>query len=657
MEILLSFFAFIFAIIAWCPFLNNVYGHDIVSAIYSSDKNNKGETILYKDTVNASIGHFFHIMLLLKFWDKHNTKAFYGIMCVYCATSAFILFWVLSHLFGVLTAVLGSMLFSLYIVSPRLEGNWGPFEQLIPLPLFGSILCLLISSESHSYILVLFGGMLLGYAVLIKQIAAIYIPGYFLMMVGTGHPLFYHLTFSGGIILTNVIPLIYYWLKHNAFWEYLVSIWLFALPAAINPNKYNKLYPHNYIRGQKDSKAKKKYLIRYTHALFSLLFLSIIGATILFAYHFSLLYVGLFVCLISSVSTTFMRGTFFGHYWLNLVPWLAIFAGFGLSAVIKSSFSLGPNSAGTIAGILAALLLLVYEIRVNKKYYFLSNDPYQFLKRIGIEGLAECYKNWERIGEYIKNTTDPDNKILICGNAPHILLYSERAHLPSQYCLSTEDYFDIYNLENPNFLDFLNSIFRFKNLKIVKQRKNEFHEGYPELIVFAEGEIEIEGFEELTGIKYSLDEDAIGYPIFRADLELTKLMSIFEDKKNALQTECCDAEYLLQIGDTLIDAGKHKLLFNWFNRLIEKQLVPEPVTPQLLNKLGESYNDQNRHTDAENIFKKVLQINPNDATALNNIGVIYFSQNKKTEADSFFRRVLEIDPYHKDAIANLKFFG
>lgn len=657
MEILLSFLTFLFGIIAWCPFLNNVYGHDIVSAIYSLDKNNKGETILYKDTVNASIGHFFHIMLLLKFWDKHNAKAFYGIMCVYCATSAYILFWVLSLLFGSLTAVLGSMLFSLYIVSPRLEGNWGPFEQLIPLPLFGSILCLLISSESHSYILVFFSGMLFGYAILIKQIAAIYIPGYFLIMLGTGHSSFYHLTFSGGIILINMIPLIYYWLKHNAFGEYLVSVWLFALPATLNPIKYSKLYPHNYIRGQKDSKAKKKYLIRYTHALFSLLFLSIIGATVIFAYHFSLLYVGLFVCLISSVSTIFMRGTFFGHYWLNLVPWLAIFAGFGLGALIKSSFSLGPNSAGTIAGILAVLLLLVYEISVNKKYYFLSNDPYQFLKKIGIDGLADCFKNWIRIGEYIKNTTDPDDKILICGNAPHILLNSDRTHLPSQYCLSTEDYFDIYNRKNPNFLDFLNSIFRFKNLRIIKQKENEFHIGYPQVIVFAEGEIKIEGFEELTGIKYSLDENSDGCPLFRADLELTKMMAIFENPENISQMEPSIVDYLLQMGDVLIDTGKHKLLFNWFKRLIEKQLIPDPVTPQLLNKLGESYSAQNRYTDAENMFNKVLQINPNDATALNNIGVICFNQNKKTEADSYFRRVLEIDPYHEDAIANLRSLG
>ena len=174
------------------------------------------------------------------------------------------------------------------------------------------------------------------------------------------------------------------------------------------------------------------------------------------------------------------------------------------------------------------------------------------------------------------------------------------------------------------------------------------------MIVFAEGSVKIEGFEELTGIKYSLDEKAEGFPIFRADLELTRLMSDIEDKNYHLQKEKLNAEQILRIGDNLIHTGKHRLLFNWFKRLIEKHHVPANVTPHLLNKLGESYGIQKRYTDAENMFNKVLQINPDDTTALNNIGVICFTQNKKTEADSYFRRVLEIDPFHQDAIVNLQ---
>ena len=368
MEILLCFFIIIFSIITWLPFLNNVYGHDTAAAICDLDSNIRGETILYKDMVNASIGHFFHIYLLVKLWGKFNSKAFYGIMCAYCSITAFVLFWVLSDLFGVMPAVLGCMLFSFYIVSPRLEGNWGPFEQLIPLPLFGSILCILISSKAPSHTLILVSGMLFGFAILVKQIAAIYIPGFFLILIGTRHSILYQITLLCGIIITNFIPLIYYWLKHNAFWEYLVSTWLFPLPAAINARKYNKLYPHGFKRSEKDPKIKKQLMIRNIHTLFLLLFSSSIGATLLFTYHFSFLYVGFFVCLMASVLTIFMRGTFFSHYWLNMVPWLVIFSGFGLNEVIKTSFPLGPSSAGAVAGILAMLLIFIDAVRIHFKY-------------------------------------------------------------------------------------------------------------------------------------------------------------------------------------------------------------------------------------------------------------------------------------------------
>ena len=241
MELFLSFAVFLFGILTWLPFINGVYGHDVAGTIVCWDHCLKTGDHLYNDTANPSVGHFFHISFLIKLWGKFNAKAFYGIMCVYCAISSFVLFWLLLHLFGTLPAVFGSMLFSLYIVCPRLEGNCGPFEQLIPLPLFTSMLCIVLSLKVYSIPLILFGGILLGYAILIKQISAVYIPGYLLMLAGSKHLLADQLTFSAGVLITNSIPPIYYWVKHNAFWNYLIVTWLFQLPAALNPKKYNRL--------------------------------------------------------------------------------------------------------------------------------------------------------------------------------------------------------------------------------------------------------------------------------------------------------------------------------------------------------------------------------------------------------------------------------
>jgi len=464
MEYYYSIFVFLFGIITWIPFLNGVYGHDQALHAYWVDRCKKGDLVLYKQHCNSAIGHYLHFFFLQLFWGKYNTKAFYWFMCLYTSTSSLILFWVLFQLFGLLPAVSGSMLFSLYIASPRIDSNWGSFEQLIPLPLLGSILCILNSSHYNPYI-ILSGGMLLGYSILIKQHSVLYLPGYFLMIAGVGHSLYHHLIFLCGIVITNLIPLIYYWLRHNAFWEYLIANWLFLLPTAINPGKYNKLYPQICVRGEKGQTVRKKVIINNSRSLPPILFLSVIGILVLFSYNFNLLYLGLFASLIVSASMIFMRGTFFPHYWLNIIPWLAIFSGFGISEIIHNSVRPGPPNAVTFAGILAVILLFLDAICVDRKFYVFSKDPYQFLRKVWGEGLADRYKLWKRIGEYIKNTTKPEDRILICGHAPHILLYSDRTHFTVQDCLYTKDYLEIYNRDNPTYLDFLNSIYKFVEYK------------------------------------------------------------------------------------------------------------------------------------------------------------------------------------------------
>jgi len=697
LEYYISIFVFAFGIITWIPFINGVYGHDVAYNMYVVERSKKGNFVFYKDYFMSPIGHYLHTIFMQSICDKSNTKAFYWIMCLNCSLSAVVLFWVLTHLFGIIPAVSGSMLFSLYIGSPRLDGNWGPFEQLMPLPLFGSLLCIIISSDISSFYLIILGGALFGYAILVKQTAAVTLPGYLIILIGTGHTLYGCLYFLSGIIISNLIPLFYYWLKHNAFWEYLVSFCLLLLPFAINPRKYNKFYPAANVRGViSNFKEKRDIIIKNSRSLPPLLFLSLIGATILFVNSFSLIYLGLFVCLILSVSTIFMRGTFFAHYWLNIIPWLAIFAGYGLSEIIKSSFRAGHLTVFTLIGILTVILLFIDAIRVDKKYYVFSKDPYHFLRKVYGQAVVNGYKLWTQIGEYIKETTKPDDKILICGHAPHILLFSDRAHITAEACLYTEDYLDIYNRENPTHQDFLNQIYKFKNFKLIKQKENVFKKGHPKLIVFTEGIVDIEGFEKLTGVKYSFEAKMGGIiPVFRADLELTELMSLYENPDNAkssiesdsdlerdkladntdptepvqtdntdwdtalkkakqlLRTDPYNIEYLLVLGDCLIGSDKYKLLFSFYNRLCEKKIVPSSSVLHLLNKLGEAYCNQNKFNDAEELFHKILNLNSNNPTVLNNLGFIYSQQNNNHKASEYFQKSLELDPDNMDAIYNL----
>ena len=371
-----------------------------------------------------------------------------------------------------------------------------------------------------------------------------------------------------------------------------------------------------------------------------------------------------------------------------MVPWLTIFGGFGLSEIIKDSTQYSFLDSITIAGLLAVILLFIDACIADRKFYTLSKDPYQFLRKAWGEEAVYKYKDQIQIGKYINQTTTQKDKILLCGWAPHILLYADRPHFTNELCLYTEDYLEMYNQDNPSYYRFLENFIKSKYFKIKRHKNNVFYDGYPDVIVFGESNISIEGFEQLCGIKYSLDENAGGFPVFRADIELTELMDFFEIKfnfpqqksknqnlkrhkisiksdssdlndsfsilKDIMKKEPSNETCLLQLSDRLINMRNYRLLFNFSRRLIEKDLVSDNMKLQLLNKITESLFHQNKLADAEASIQNVLRIDPNNTTALNNLGVLRFNQNNLNEAAEYFKKSLMIDPNNQDAIANMK---
>ncbi len=682
MEYYLSISVFVFGIITWIPLINGVLGHDVASVVTWVDHCRKEKEHIYYGTPTVSIGHLFHLMVLVKFFGKYNAKAFYSIMCFICSVGSVAIFHVINHEAGLFPAVLGSMLFSAYIASPRLEGNYGPFEQLLPLPLFASILCCFCSFSTGSLLLIILSGMLYGYAILIKQTAVLYLPGFYFIVTGTGHSVHSQLLFLSGCIATNVIPMLYYWIRHKAFWKYFATVWLFQLPSALNPKKYNKLYDDSYTQGEKDKSVRNKVMIQISKTLTLLFFLSAIGIFSAFVSSFSLLHLGFLLCLIPSVVMIFLRKTYFAHYWLNMIPWLAFFAGIGIKSIYTDTSVNGFLNSTFFAFTIATIFLLVYAFFSDKCFYVLSKDPYQFLRKIFGEDTVNHYKRNAVIGKYIEETTEPNDRILICGNHPHVLYHSNRAHFTANAALRLEEYINLYSHENPSRFDMLSDIFK---IKIDAKYENEFHNGYPELIALENNE-DFAPLEELTGVKYTIDDNTNLCRIFRADPELTEIMKPYDtetsnqetsDKKIDLQNlitlvekgewheslqilkqsiilDPYNTEYILLLGDSLIMTGNNKSLISFYKRLIKKDKFTSDFKLQLMKKIGESLCHLEKHKEAEEYYQLILKYNNTDTETLNNLGVIYFNQNKIQEAKDKFTKVLNLEPDNVDAINNLE---
>ncbi len=113
-------------------------------------------------------------------------------------------------------------------------------------------------------------------------------------------------------------------------------------------------------------------------------------------------------------------------------------------------------------------------------------------------------------------------------------------------------------------------------------------------------------------------------------------------------------ESLLALGDCLIGSGNYKLLFSFYNRLMENKAVSSISRLKLLNKLGEAYCNQNKFNEAEELFHKILNLNSNNPTVLNNLGFIYSQQNNNQKASAYFQKALELDPDNEAALFNLE---
>ncbi|MHC4455135.1 MAG: tetratricopeptide repeat protein, partial [Planctomycetota bacterium] len=659
MEYYISILVFTFGIITWIPFLKTPYGQDQAGAAYYVDQVIKGKLALYKDVFVYPIGNYYHLIIIQYLFGKEN-KYFNRFMCLWCSLSACTIYWIVYDVFGLTSAIIAGILYALYIVNPRIGGNFGANEAVLALPLLVSLFLVLKTSNSDSYFLIALSGLFFGYAILIRQTVILYLPGYFLMIMGMNIPFTYCFIFGGSVLISNLIPLIYYWTK-DAFWEYLAANWLVMLPSAINPKKYNKYYPKIFVRGEVGNKLNKQVLLRNSLSTFPLMFLTIISLiSVIINYDHPLFHLGLFICLLSSIWMIFMRGTLFPHYWQYMIPWLVILSSNSFVETM-SIFSIGATlNTFQLSIVLILFGMFIYTICIDYRFYIPHKDPYGYLRKFyGDNFVNSNYINHIKIAEYIKHTTKPEDKILVCGWAPYIILYSERSSFTPDICMYAEDYLEIYNKTNPALLDFINSIYNFRNFTLIKKKKNLFKSNFPETIVFSDGKGDIKDFERLTNMCYSMDETLGGFPLYRVDVELTGLMRLYETDtqtqktmdtyspgemlsednytmnwdenlkvvKQILTKDPYSIESLLVLGDFLISADKHKLLFSFYKRLMESKLVTSASMLRLLNKLGEAHCDQGKYKEAKETFLNILNINPDNPTVLNNLGVVYTSLN------------------------------
>lgn len=85
----------------------------------------------------------------------------------------------------------------------------------------------------------------------------------------------------------------------------------------------------------------------------------------------------------------------------------------------------------------------------------------------------------------------------------------------------------------------------------------------------------------------------------------------------------------------------------------ERTLRFAPESARTLCSLAREYFELGRKQEAENLFKKSIEVNPRYVEAHSDLGVVYYDAGKIDEAVRLYRYALSVDPRHTGAYYNL----
>ncbi|MFH2141956.1 MAG: hypothetical protein ABIJ97_06010, partial [Bacteroidota bacterium] len=132
--------------------------------------------------------------------------------------------------------------------------------------------------------------------------------------------------------------------------------------------------------------------------------------------------VTVWIIAIFSCLTIFPGLRFYGHYWIQLTPVLAILTGIAFYAVfdlLKRKYN--PNYLNILL-LLVFIIISIGHLKSQKKYYF-EPEKTQLLREVyGMNPFPES----KVVADFIKERTEKDDLIAVLGSEPQIYFYTNR---------------------------------------------------------------------------------------------------------------------------------------------------------------------------------------------------------------------------------------
>jgi len=315
-------------------------------------------------------------------------------------------------LFNVSSALWTMAIFAIVSSEPFIEGFSASVEMFMLLPVVASLLLCISGSEKERYSLFFFSGLFSAAAFWIKQPALIFT--FFLLIYIIASWMKQHHSvpvkglvgfFTGFFLLSSIISFYFYQkdiMNELVYWSFIHS-----LAYASSASYFSAI---SYL------------LIQLRDMFFSNPGLWSIGLIALIIIVLKKIKNRWIVVgfLISSFIAAAHSPLMYRHYFALLCPAAALAGGFGCSYLNNTIKKNGKNmivGTGTLI-----LIIIILPILLNYNYY-LTNTPEQTCRFLFP---GSFFPESSSIGGYLQNHTTPDDKILILGSEPQILVYANR---------------------------------------------------------------------------------------------------------------------------------------------------------------------------------------------------------------------------------------
>ena len=358
--------------------------------------------------------------VILAVFGQTQTAVHLGLLIVNAAT-ILIIFLFAKNLFGPLAGVASGCAYAIISLTAQVNGLMANAEHFVVLPALAGLLLIYKTNNERRYIRLLAAGLLLGLAFIIKQ------HGVFFAVFGAIYLLYCdlhqrrvqlkkaivaQLVLAAGIVIPFGLTCLVL-LKAGVFDKFWFWAFTYAREYATTVSLFNAWMLF---------KEQSRCIVAESPLIWFFALLGLFAVIIVRRYRqWAVFVLGLLLFSFLAVCPGFY---FRGHYFVFLLPAVAILAGAGFASIDRMLSFIKKLSALGRTIITGAIVLAIAGYSLYQQRTYLLDNPPDIVCRLiyGVNPFPES----PRIAEFIRDNSRPDDTIAVVGSEPQIYFYSKR---------------------------------------------------------------------------------------------------------------------------------------------------------------------------------------------------------------------------------------